>query len=99
MIVGVKGIQWDRKILCLCSDFLLTIIFALLQHGDFVMVRQCNFTSWPEHGVPENTTALIHFVKMIRGSRPHENTPTIVHCRYIIVLQEANSIKYYLRHL
>nr|DBA31022.1 TPA: hypothetical protein GDO54_006937 [Pyxicephalus adspersus] len=50
------------------------------RHGDFMMVRQCNFTSWPEHGVPENTTALIHFVKMVRGSRPHENTPTIVHC-------------------
>ncbi|XP_068132972.1 phosphatidylinositol phosphatase PTPRQ isoform X2 [Hyperolius riggenbachi] len=50
------------------------------RHGDFMMVRQCNFTSWPEHGVPENTTALIHFVKMVRASRPHENTPTIVHC-------------------
>ncbi|KAM4676019.1 phosphatidylinositol phosphatase PTPRQ [Discoglossus pictus] len=50
------------------------------RHGDFMMVRQCNFTSWPEHGVPENATALIHFVKMVRGNRPHENTPTIVHC-------------------
>uniref|UniRef100_A0A8C5Q2H1 Protein tyrosine phosphatase receptor type Q n=1 Tax=Leptobrachium leishanense TaxID=445787 RepID=A0A8C5Q2H1_9ANUR len=50
------------------------------RHGDFVMVRQCNFTSWPEHGVPENATSLIHFVKMVRASRPHENTPTIVHC-------------------
>lgn len=50
------------------------------RHGDYMMVRQCNFTSWPEHGVPENTTALIHFVKMVRASRPHENTPTIVHC-------------------
>ncbi|KAM8974303.1 LOW QUALITY PROTEIN: phosphatidylinositol phosphatase PTPRQ [Pelodytes ibericus] len=50
------------------------------RHGDFVMVRQCNFTSWPEHGVPENATSLIHFVKMVRANRPHENTPTIVHC-------------------
>ncbi|XP_075198535.1 phosphatidylinositol phosphatase PTPRQ [Anomaloglossus baeobatrachus] len=50
------------------------------RHGDYMMVRQCNFTSWPEHGVPENTTALIHFTKMVRASRPHENTPTIVHC-------------------
>ncbi|XP_040264377.1 phosphatidylinositol phosphatase PTPRQ isoform X1 [Bufo bufo] len=50
------------------------------RHGDYMMVRQHNFTSWPEHGVPENTTALIHFVKMVRASRPHENTPTIVHC-------------------
>ncbi|XP_053319639.1 phosphatidylinositol phosphatase PTPRQ [Spea bombifrons] len=50
------------------------------RHGDFMMVRQCNFTSWPEHGVPENTTSLIHFVKMVRANRPHENTPAIVHC-------------------
>ncbi|XP_069618420.1 phosphatidylinositol phosphatase PTPRQ [Ranitomeya imitator] len=50
------------------------------RHGDYMMVRQCNFTSWPEHGVPENTTALIHFTKMVRASRPHENTPTVVHC-------------------
>ncbi|XP_072002591.1 phosphatidylinositol phosphatase PTPRQ isoform X1 [Engystomops pustulosus] len=50
------------------------------RHGDYMMVRQCNFTSWPEHGVPENTTALIHFVKMVRSSRPHENTPSIIHC-------------------
>ncbi|XP_063303215.1 phosphatidylinositol phosphatase PTPRQ [Pelobates fuscus] len=50
------------------------------RHGDFMMVRQYNFSSWPEHGVPENATPLIHFVKMVRAGRPHENTPTIVHC-------------------
>ncbi|XP_075456630.1 phosphatidylinositol phosphatase PTPRQ isoform X3 [Ascaphus truei] len=50
------------------------------RHGDFMMVRQCNFTTWPEHGVPENTSSLVHFVKMIRANRPHENTPMIVHC-------------------
>ncbi|KAM9311607.1 phosphatidylinositol phosphatase PTPRQ [Gastrophryne carolinensis] len=50
------------------------------RHGDFMIVRQCNFTSWPEHGVPENTTALIHFTKMVRTSRPHENTPAVIHC-------------------
>ncbi|XP_069485396.1 phosphatidylinositol phosphatase PTPRQ isoform X4 [Ambystoma mexicanum] len=50
------------------------------KHGDFMMVRQCNFTSWPEHGVPESATPLIHFVKLIRANRPHENTPIVVHC-------------------
>ncbi|KAG8439517.1 hypothetical protein GDO86_005642 [Hymenochirus boettgeri] len=50
------------------------------KHGDFMMVRQCNFTSWPEHGVPESSASLINFVKMVRANRPHENTPTIVHC-------------------
>ncbi|KAE8615256.1 hypothetical protein XENTR_v10008456 [Xenopus tropicalis] len=50
------------------------------RHGDFMIVRQCNYTSWPEHGVPESTASLMHFVKMIRANRPHENTPTVVHC-------------------
>ncbi|EMP36509.1 Phosphotidylinositol phosphatase PTPRQ, partial [Chelonia mydas] len=50
------------------------------RHGDCMMVRQCNFTAWPEHGVPETTAPLIHFVKLIRASRAHDNTPMIVHC-------------------
>ncbi|KYO47826.1 phosphatidylinositol phosphatase PTPRQ isoform D [Alligator mississippiensis] len=50
------------------------------RHGDFMMVRQCNFTSWPEHGVPETTAPLIHFVKLIRASRAHDNTPMVIHC-------------------
>ncbi|XP_075788523.1 phosphatidylinositol phosphatase PTPRQ isoform X2 [Pelodiscus sinensis] len=50
------------------------------RHGDCMMVRQCNFTAWPEHGVPETTAPLIHFVKLIRASRAHDNTPMVVHC-------------------
>ncbi|RMC09884.1 hypothetical protein DUI87_12670 [Hirundo rustica rustica] len=50
------------------------------RHGDCMMVRQCNFTSWPEHGVPETTAPIIHFVKLIRASRVHDNTPVVVHC-------------------
>ncbi|KGL82713.1 Phosphatidylinositol phosphatase PTPRQ, partial [Tinamus guttatus] len=48
--------------------------------GDCMMVRQCNFTSWPEHGVPETTAPIIHFVKLIRASRAHDTTPMVVHC-------------------
>ncbi|MBZ3881915.1 Phosphatidylinositol phosphatase PTPRQ [Sciurus carolinensis] len=50
------------------------------RHGDYMTVRQCNFTGWPEHGVPENSTPLIHFVKLVRASRAHDTTPMIVHC-------------------
>ncbi|XP_012511763.1 PREDICTED: phosphatidylinositol phosphatase PTPRQ [Propithecus coquereli] len=50
------------------------------RHGDYMTVRQCNFTAWPEHGVPENSAPLIHFVKLIRASRAHDTTPMIVHC-------------------
>ncbi|EHB18205.1 Phosphotidylinositol phosphatase PTPRQ, partial [Heterocephalus glaber] len=50
------------------------------RHGDCMTVRQCNFSGWPEHGVPENSTPLIHFVKLVRASRAHDTTPMIVHC-------------------
>uniref|UniRef100_A0A8D2LM06 Phosphatidylinositol phosphatase PTPRQ n=1 Tax=Varanus komodoensis TaxID=61221 RepID=A0A8D2LM06_VARKO len=50
------------------------------RHGDCMMVRQCNFTAWPEHGVPETSTSLVHFVKLIRASRAHDSTPIVVHC-------------------
>uniref|UniRef100_A0A8C6XPA8 Phosphatidylinositol phosphatase PTPRQ n=1 Tax=Naja naja TaxID=35670 RepID=A0A8C6XPA8_NAJNA len=50
------------------------------KHGDCMMVRQCNFTAWPEHGVPETSASLIHFAKLVRDSRSHDNTPIIVHC-------------------
>ncbi|KAG2460313.1 PTPRQ phosphatase, partial [Polypterus senegalus] len=50
------------------------------KHGDYMVVRHFNFTSWPEHGVPESSTAIIHFVKLIRAIRAHENTTIAVHC-------------------
>nr|XP_020728940.1 phosphatidylinositol phosphatase PTPRQ [Odocoileus virginianus texanus] len=50
------------------------------RHGDCMTIRQCNFTAWPEHGVPENSTPLLHFVKLVRASRAHDTTPMIVHC-------------------
>ncbi|MGH0140233.1 UNVERIFIED_CONTAM: hypothetical protein FKN15_070894 [Acipenser sinensis] len=53
------------------------------RHGDCMVVRHFNFTSWPEHGVPESSTALIHFVKLIRVNRAHDNTTIAVHCSCI----------------
>ncbi|XP_051886667.1 phosphatidylinositol phosphatase PTPRQ [Pristis pectinata] len=50
------------------------------KYGDFMMVTHFNFTSWPEHGVPETSAALIHFVKLIRANRANDNTPIVVHC-------------------
>uniref|UniRef100_A0A4W2ETQ7 Phosphatidylinositol phosphatase PTPRQ n=1 Tax=Bos indicus x Bos taurus TaxID=30522 RepID=A0A4W2ETQ7_BOBOX len=50
------------------------------RHGDCMTIRQCNFTAWPEHGVPENSAPLVHFVKLVRASRAHDTTPMIVHC-------------------
>ncbi|XP_060696040.1 phosphatidylinositol phosphatase PTPRQ [Hemiscyllium ocellatum] len=50
------------------------------KYGDYMMVTHFNFTSWPEHGVPETCAPLIHFVKLVRANRANDNTPIVVHC-------------------
>ncbi|XP_053355831.1 phosphatidylinositol phosphatase PTPRQ [Clarias gariepinus] len=50
------------------------------KHGDYMVVHHFNYTSWPEHGVPESSSTLIQFVKAIRSNRGHDNTTIVVHC-------------------
>lgn len=57
------------------------MLILFLQHGHYVLVRHFNYTSWPEHGVPDSCSTLIKFVKAVRAHR-HDNTPIVVHCRY-----------------
>ncbi|KAM4618263.1 phosphatidylinositol phosphatase PTPRQ [Polymixia lowei] len=49
------------------------------RHGDYMVVHHFNYTSWPEHGVPESSSTLVQFVKAIRTNR-HDNTTIVVHC-------------------
>uniref|UniRef100_A0A667YVN6 Protein tyrosine phosphatase receptor type Q n=1 Tax=Myripristis murdjan TaxID=586833 RepID=A0A667YVN6_9TELE len=49
------------------------------RHGDYMVVHHFNYTSWPEHGVPQSSSTLIQFVKAIRANR-NENTTIVVHC-------------------
>ncbi|XP_042563353.1 phosphatidylinositol phosphatase PTPRQ [Clupea harengus] len=50
------------------------------RHGDYMVVHHFNYTSWPEHGVPESSTTLIQFAKAVRSNRGHDNTTIVVHC-------------------
>ncbi|XP_078139181.1 phosphatidylinositol phosphatase PTPRQ [Centroberyx gerrardi] len=49
------------------------------RYGECMVVHHFNYTSWPEHGVPESSSTLIQFVKTIRANR-HDNTTIVVHC-------------------
>nr|XP_057932138.1 phosphatidylinositol phosphatase PTPRQ [Doryrhamphus excisus] len=49
------------------------------KHGHYILVRHFNYTSWPEHGVPESCSTLIKFVRAVRAHR-HDNTTIAVHC-------------------
>ncbi|XP_041425562.1 receptor-type tyrosine-protein phosphatase H isoform X3 [Xenopus laevis] len=44
--------------------------------------RHFHFTVWPDHGVPENTTAIVQFRSLVRDymDQKRSSGPTIVHC-------------------
>ena len=44
-------------------------------------VIQFHFTSWPDHGVPQNGIILINFIKRVRAVHPYSDShPLLVHC-------------------
>ncbi|XP_048886550.1 phosphatidylinositol phosphatase PTPRQ [Brienomyrus brachyistius] len=55
-------------------------VLKVERHGDYMVVNHFNFTSWPEHGVPESSATLIQFVKSIRANRGRDNSNIVVHC-------------------
>ncbi|KAM3608908.1 uncharacterized protein V6R79_006653 [Siganus canaliculatus] len=81
----------DNKPMSVFSDILISKVseevlpdwtvrtLKVEKHGHYILVRHFNFTSWPEHGVPESCSTLIKFVKAVRGHR-HDNTNIVVHC-------------------
>ncbi|XP_063053937.1 phosphatidylinositol phosphatase PTPRQ [Engraulis encrasicolus] len=66
----------DEKV---TPDWIVRVL-RVERHGEYMVVHHFNYTSWPEHGVPESSTTLIQFVKSVRSSRAHDNTTIVVHC-------------------
>uniref|UniRef100_A0A3Q1F7L9 Phosphatidylinositol phosphatase PTPRQ-like n=1 Tax=Acanthochromis polyacanthus TaxID=80966 RepID=A0A3Q1F7L9_9TELE len=81
----------DNKLMTVFSDILISKVseevlpdwtvrtLKVEKHGQYILVRHFNYTSWPEHGVPDSCSTLIKFVKAVRAHR-HENTTIVVHC-------------------
>ncbi|XP_077939126.1 LOW QUALITY PROTEIN: phosphatidylinositol phosphatase PTPRQ [Gasterosteus aculeatus] len=81
----------DNKPMSVFSDILISKVseevlpdwtvrtLKVEKHGHYILVRHFNYTSWPEHGVPESCSTLIKFVKAVRSHR-HNNTTIVVHC-------------------
>ncbi|XP_027875938.1 receptor-type tyrosine-protein phosphatase S isoform X11 [Xiphophorus couchianus] len=43
-------------------------------------VRQFQFTTWPDHGVPEYPTPFLNFLRRVKACNPPDAGPIIVHC-------------------
>ncbi|XP_026167786.1 phosphatidylinositol phosphatase PTPRQ isoform X3 [Mastacembelus armatus] len=81
----------DNKPMSVFSDILISKVseevfpdwtvrtLKVEKNGNYILVRHFNYTSWPEHGVPESCSTFIKFVKAVRAHR-HDNTTIVVHC-------------------
>uniref|UniRef100_A0A3B3UF84 Protein tyrosine phosphatase receptor type Q n=1 Tax=Poecilia latipinna TaxID=48699 RepID=A0A3B3UF84_9TELE len=81
----------DNKPMTVFSDILISKVseevlpdwtvrtLKVEKHGHYNLVKHFNYTSWPEHGVPESCSTLIKFVKAVRAHR-HDNSTIVVHC-------------------
>ncbi|XP_061677981.1 phosphatidylinositol phosphatase PTPRQ [Syngnathoides biaculeatus] len=49
------------------------------KHGQYILVHHFNYTSWPDHGVPECCRTLIKFVRAVRAHQ-HDDATIAVHC-------------------
>ncbi|XP_035663452.1 tyrosine-protein phosphatase 10D-like [Branchiostoma floridae] len=54
--------------------------FELANNSHSRCVRQYQFTSWPDHGVPEDTKASLEFVRMVRRNIGEGAGPAVIHC-------------------
>ena len=48
------------------------------------LVKQYQFTSWPDHGVPIDAFALLEYLDVIRKEYQPSDGPMVVHCRYVL---------------
>uniref|UniRef100_A0A8B9GYK0 Protein tyrosine phosphatase receptor type Q n=1 Tax=Astyanax mexicanus TaxID=7994 RepID=A0A8B9GYK0_ASTMX len=74
------GLMHMNIYLSLCPSLTFLFLTLVSKHGDYMVVHHFNYTSWPEHGVPESSSTLIQFVKAVRSNRGHDNTTIVVHC-------------------
>ena len=44
------------------------------------IVRQCQFLSWPDHGVPSDTTQFLRFRRLVHTLNEATTGPLVVHC-------------------
>ena len=42
------------------------------------------YTSWPDHGVPDTAVTALNFVRAVRSFVESDHGPIVVHCRYVV---------------
>ena len=52
----------------------------MMRGGTVRTIQHFQFTTWPDHGVPERPQTLVRFVKAFREKVTPEQRPVVVHC-------------------
>ncbi|CAH2305098.1 tyrosine- phosphatase non-receptor type 4 [Pelobates cultripes] len=51
-----------------------------LEKSESRALTQIQYTAWPDHGVPDDSSDFLDFVCLVRQKRSDHNEPVIVHC-------------------
>ena len=52
----------------------------MMRGGTVRTIQHFQFTTWPDHGVPERPQTLVRFVRAFREKVTPEQRPVVVHC-------------------
>ena len=75
-------LKQNAKIPYFQFHFLNKGLLCIIQgNGEERHIEQMQYTSWPDHGVPDESTDFLEFVQKVRQNRAGMVEPTIVHCR------------------
>ena len=65
-----------------CDDYLVRSFYLKnTRTGETRTVTQFHFQSWPAHGVPASTKALLEFRRKVNKSYRGRACPIVIHCR------------------
>ncbi len=64
-----------------CADYLVRSVYLKnTRSGETRTVTQFHFRSWPAHGAPASTRALLEFRRKVNKSYRGRSCPVLVHC-------------------
>ena len=69
-----------QEVLALADYTVRTFSIQKEESKEERIVTQYHYTVWPDHGVPDNPTPLLHFVRKVTSSNPTNAGPIVVHC-------------------
>ena len=79
-----------------CDDYLVRSFYLKnTRTGETRTVTQFHFQSWPAHGVPASTKALLEFRRKVNKSYRGRACPIVIHCRYVCLYFTQGPIIYF----